>query len=161
MPTGTQIATHVECPEQYTGDRPRLFLAGGITGCPDWQADAFSQVGHLPIAVLNPRRRNFPIGDPNASEGQIVWEFNELSDADVILFWFPDSGRTIPQPIALLELGRYSALGRKIAVGADPNFVRRADVVIQTQLARPDITVRATLTQTVRDAIALLPDGDW
>lgn len=154
------LAAHIECPEQYTGDKPRLFLAGGIAGCPDWQAEAFGQIAHLPIAVLNPRRRHFPIGQPEAAEEQIVWEFGELTDADVILFWFPDSGPGIPQPIALLELGRYLALGRTVAVGADPNFVRRADVVIQTRLARPELTVRSTLRQTVADAVALLPQGD-
>ena len=34
-----------------------LFLAGGITNCPDWQADALALLSNQDITVANPRRK--------------------------------------------------------------------------------------------------------
>ena len=36
----------------------------------------------------NPRRKDFPINDPIASEEQITWEFEHLKNSDIIIFWF-------------------------------------------------------------------------
>ena len=33
-----------------------LFLAGGITNCPDWQIEAIRLLGNQDIVVANPRR---------------------------------------------------------------------------------------------------------
>jgi hypothetical protein len=35
---------------------PAVFLAGGITGCPDWQAELVRMLADVPVALLNPRR---------------------------------------------------------------------------------------------------------
>lgn len=51
-----------------------VFLAGGITGCPDWQAAVVRMVGDANVVLLNPRRENFPMDDPKASLDQILWE---------------------------------------------------------------------------------------
>ena len=125
---------YVEAPDPYHGDKPTVFLAGGITGCPDWQAQAADMLAHTELALLNPRRRNFPIHDPRASFQQIEWEFNALNDADVILFWFPASKSV--QPIAMYELGRHAVRNTRLFVGADPGYLRRQDVEIQLGLAR-------------------------
>ena len=144
-------AQYIEAPTHHTGSgTPSVFLAGGITDCPDWQSQAVALLGSLSIVIFNPRRADFPIHDPGAASEQINWEFTHLSRAQVILFWFPDSGPT-PQPIALYELGRHVALGHRVAVGADPAYVRRADVLIQLGLARPDCQVRATLEDACAD----------
>ena len=48
-----------------------LFLAGGISNCADWQkyfVDAFKKEN---IVLLNPRRANFPVNDPEAADAQI------------------------------------------------------------------------------------------
>ncbi len=148
------IARYVEAPEEYAGDRPSIFLAGGITGCPDWQADAARMLAGVPVAVLNPRRPHFDISDPTATEKQIRWEYTHLHRAAVVLFWFP-AGPS-PQPIALYELGAMAATDRRIAVGADPDYVRRADVRIQLELSRPEVVVRSDLAGTVAAAIAAL-----
>jgi len=114
--------------------RPHLFLAGGITGCPDWQ----HQVSHALVTrgfkgtILNPRRANFPIEDPSAAKEQITWEYEALRLADVILFWFP---KEQIQPIALFELGRWSFSGKRLVVGRDPEYPRRQDIDIQMELA--------------------------
>lgn len=144
---------YIECPQPYYptfDDDLSVFLAGGITGCPRWHDTATALLADYPVIVLNPNRTHFPIDDPNAADEQIRWEFDGLVKASGILFWFPDSG-PVPQPIALYELGRYAALDRRIAVGADPDYCRRTDVLVQLDLARPDITVRATLEETVQD----------
>jgi hypothetical protein len=102
------------------------------------------------VAVLNPRRANFPITDPGAAEEQITWEFRHLRLARVVLFWFP--GGPAVQPIALYELGFHAGNPAKpIAVGCDPGYVRAADVRHQMRLARPDLPVRDTLAQTCAD----------
>lgn len=149
---------YIEAPTPYSigaGDPPSVFLAGGITGCPNWQAQAAALLGDQRVVVINPNRKHFPIEDPNAADEQIRWEFDCLNKASVILFWFPDSG-SVPQPIALYELGWYAAKNRLIVVGADPSYCRRSDVLIQMELGRPDVTVRATLEETVADAALLL-----
>ena len=125
---------YVEAPDKYTGDLPTVFLAGGITDCPDWQQEAVGILAHTDLALLNPRRRNFPIHDPLAAFEQIEWEFEALNDADVILFWFAAS-RSV-QPIALYELGRHAVRNTRLIVGADPGYPRRQDVEIQLRLAR-------------------------
>jgi hypothetical protein len=133
----------VVAPDSLPADRPLLFLAGGITGCPDWQREMILLLEPLPKAWLlaNPRREDFPIADPGAAEVQIVWERGALRAAHAILFWFPREGLC---PIALYELGAWSMTQRPIFVGAHEDYPRRRDVEIQTRLARPDVSTRAT-----------------
>jgi len=112
-----------------------LFLAGGITNCPDWQSELIEKikdVNHL--VIYNPRRKNFPINDPNAAEEQIVWEFEHLSKAEIIVFWF---SRGSLNPIVLFELGKYGFIdGKIIIIGIDPEYERSQDVKIQTLLGK-------------------------
>lgn len=144
-------SVYVEAPTEYAGDRHAIFLAGGITDCPDWQADARTLIDRE--VVLNPRRANFPIHDSTAAAAQIDWEFRHLHRASVVLFWFAPGPS--PQPIALYELGRHAALQRRIAVGADPEYLRLADVHMQLSHARPELTVHDTLEATCREAVFL------
>jgi Nucleoside 2-deoxyribosyltransferase like len=148
---------YVEAPEDYRGGGPSIFLAGGITDCPDWQADAVRMLAGVPVTILNPRRRHFDTDDPTAAEAQIRWEHTHLDRAAVVLFWF--TAGPSPQPIALYELGRLADTGRPIAVGADPGYRRRADVRMQLALSRPGLVVRSDLAGTVAAAVAGLPGG--
>lgn len=116
----------------------KVFLAGGITNCPDWQSELIEKLKYLPkVTIYNPRRANFPIDDPNASEEQITWEYIHLQNADVVVFWF---SRGSLNPIVLYELGMWgnSRAGRPMIIGIDPEYERKQDVVIQTVLAKPD-----------------------
>lgn len=149
------MAIYCEAQTRYDGTEPAVFLAGGITGCPDWQAEARRELDPLPIAILNPRMANFPIHDPGAAPAQIAWEFEHLRRADVILFWFPDSGPVV-QPIVLYELGAHATSGKPIAVGCDPGYARRVDVVLQLGHIRPDVVVRDTLGATCADVRTLI-----
>ena len=118
----------------------RIFLAGGITNCPDWQSDVIDRLKDEPgITIYNPRRKNFPIGDPKAAEEQITWEYEKLADADVIAFWF---SRGSLNPIVLYELGKWgNSSDTEIVIGIDPEYERKQDVEIQTMLARPELDI--------------------
>ncbi len=142
---------YVEAPQPYPGPGPVLFLAGGISGCPDWQSEAATMLRDTPgLTVLNPRRTAFDLADPAAATEQITWEFTHLHRADVVLFWFAAGGSV--QPITLYELGVHVTRGVPLAVGADPGYPRRLDVEVQLALARPGLTVHDTLAGTVAAA---------
>lgn len=131
----------VVAPHNYTRrpERKTVFLAGGISNCPDWQSDAIAQLKDLPnVDVFNPRRPDFNIDDPAAAKAQINWEFRYLAKSDVILFWFPKETLC---PIALYELGYWNARRsmrdgeHRVFIGTHPEYARRFDVVEQTRLA--------------------------
>ena len=124
-------------------DEPNIFMAGGITGCPNWQQDMRKLLQDTHITLLNPRRADFPIGDPGAALEQITWEHDMLRETHAILFWFPKE--TIC-PIVLYELGAWSMKVKPIVVGMHPEYQRRQDVEIQTRLARPDVDIVYSLT---------------
>ena len=138
---------YVEAPTEYTGAALSVFLAGGITGCGNWQRELADALRDTDLVVLNPRRERFPINDPGASEAQIRWEFEHLRRATARLFWFPSATLC---PIALFELGAWSRGREPLFVGVDPLYARRADVETQLQLARPDVQV----VYSTRDLVA-------
>jgi Nucleoside 2-deoxyribosyltransferase like len=129
---------YVEAPETYDGHQRSLFLAGGIVGCPDWQRQVVEHLRDTELTLLNPRRANFPIDDPSAAEHQITWEHHHLRKATAICFWFPCETLC---PIVLYELGAWSMTEKRVFIGVHPDYQRRQDVVLQTGLARPDVTV--------------------
>ena len=146
---------YVEAPNAHRGPEPCLFLAGGITHCPDWQAEAVALLSEAAVVVLNPRRRLFDVSNRAAADGQIRWEYEHLKRADVVLFWF--CAGPSAQPIALYELGAMAAAGKRIAVGAHPDYSRRTDIRVQLALSRPELAVHGDLAGTVAAAVAALP----
>ena len=137
--------TYVAAPTEYLPDgRPSLFLAGGITGCGDWQWDFARRLEPTELVVFNPRRRHFPMDDPDAGGEQIRWEFRHLRRAAARLFWFPPATLC---PIALYELGAWSIAPGPLFVGVDPDYARRFDVESQTGLVRPDVRVAHSLDE--------------
>ncbi len=118
----------------------KLFLCGGITGCPDWQTYVIKELKDIEnLTIYNPRRKDFPINDKNAAEEQITWEYNHLFDSHIIIFWF---SRGSLNPIVLYELGMWGNSTDKIViVGIDPEYERKQDVLIQTKLARPEVPI--------------------
>lgn len=141
------MAIIIEAPNHLSKDRNiKLFLAGSITGCPDWQQYVLEKIKDTKrLTIYNPRRKNFPIDDPNAAEAQIIWEFEYLNKADIVSFWF-DKGSLAP--ITLLELGKYLLATKKTGfIGIDPEYKRKIDVEIQTRLARIDIPIVYSLDE--------------
>jgi len=117
-----------------------IFLAGGITNCPNWQNEVIEKLFDIPdLVIFNPRRDNFDTGDEKESDVQIEWEFKHLEKADMILFWFSEGSLN---PITLFEYGLWGRLRlptqgnvRRIFVGTHPNYPRSFDVRKQTSLA--------------------------
>lgn len=121
------------------------FLAGGITNCQEWQDRVIELLSDVDnnLVVFNPRRKNFPINDPNASLEQIQWEFDKLEQCDIFSMYF-DGPTKSDQPICFYELGRniermkqkfrYSWMNR-LVISCNSNFKRFNDVLIQTKLA--------------------------
>jgi len=124
------------------------FLAGGITNCWEWQnevikqLDSFTQDPRIKLDhlnIYNPRRKNFPIDDPNASTEQITWEFNNLQKMKIFSMYF--CGNTVSdQPICFYELGRNLEVFRAnndldhVVITVEGDFKRVQDVVIQVRL---------------------------
>ena len=129
---------YIEAVGPFEGGSKSLFLAGGITNCPDWQQSMVDLLRRQELVILNPRRKDFPIDDPSAAEEQIRWEHKMLRLADAVCFWFPCETLC---PIVLYELGALSMTEKPIFVGMHPDYQRRQDVEIQTQLVRPDVEV--------------------
>lgn len=126
-----------------------LFLAGGISGCPDWQKRAVRLLEPTEGIVVNPRRVGDLAPDGDTAADQIAWEHDALSRAHAVLFWFPCQTLC---PITLLELG--AAMQRpwqRLFVGTHSRYYRRFDVIEQLRLQRPEVQVRSALTQVISD----------
>jgi len=60
--------------QSIENNKIKIFLAGGITNCPDWQKIIIDKIKHTSnpyqktslknVTIFNPRRENFPIEDP-------------------------------------------------------------------------------------------------
>jgi Nucleoside 2-deoxyribosyltransferase like len=142
---------YIECPAEYlyAGSEPTLFLAGGITGAPDWQKEMVQRLAGSDLTLLNPRRAHWKT-KPGIEEEQIEWEHRHLAGADAILFWFP--AETIC-PIALYELGAWNSRPKKLFIGCDPAYQRRRDVEIQTRLERPSQVIAYSLDELAQQVL--------
>lgn len=130
---------YVEAPNRlwYSG-RTSVFLAGGISNCPNWQHELANKLRDTELFLINPRRHNFPMGDQVEGEKQIKWEHNYLRRANVVSFWFPEETLC---PITLFELGAVSATDKPLFVGCHPNYKRKFDIEIQLELRRPEVEI--------------------
>lgn len=132
--------------EEYYGDNLKLFLAGGITNCEDWQSKVLDELSKLQLdnlLVFNPRRKDFDVTDKNASRKQIEWEFKYLNDMDIFTMYFAKSENSV-QPICMYELGRHlermqhrfpKDWQNRIIIGIEDGYTRTQDVIIQSSLA--------------------------
>lgn len=129
---------------------PDIFLGGGITNCPDWQADVIALLEDHDGVMLNPRRSGEFTED--IADEQIRWEYHALRSADTVFFWFPKETLC---PITLFELGVFSQRPlTRLIVGTHTDYARRLDVVTQMELARPEVTVHTSIEQMVADYLS-------
>lgn len=135
----------VQCPVLYNKPKLKsLFMAGGISNCPEWQdqfIDIMSELSGIPhdFTLINPRREDFDVTNPRMSSDQIAWEYAHLQDADAISFWFSKEALC---PITLFELGAAIHNPYKpIFVGCHPHYARKFDVVHQLSIVRPEVQV--------------------
>jgi hypothetical protein len=127
---------------------PVLFLAGGITGTPNWQKEIITYLQHRNVCILNPRRENFPIGLPEEAKAQILWEYKSLHRADIISFWFPKETLC---PIVLYELGYWVTSDKPIFIGIEKGYQREWDVIIQTSLERNNVKLSYSINSLAND----------
>ncbi len=140
----------------------KIFLAGGICNCPDWQKIVIEHIqndvlsielskDYKDICLINPRRPNW-VEEPDAAKKQIEWEFDMLECCDVFTMYFV--GSESDQPICMYELGRNiermkekfpTTWEKRIIITCDKNYKRMNDVLIQTSLATND-KVKVNLT---------------
>ena len=136
----------------------KIFLAGGITNCPNWQSEAiklfYKEWGYKRTTLYNPRRPNFSFSK-FAAEQQVVWEYEHLKSADAIVFWFAKGS---VNPIVLYELGRWGTTDKIISIGCDPEYERSEDVIIQTRLACPDVVVHSKLIDVIKHLLISVYD---
>lgn len=130
---------------------PDIFLAGGVTYSPNWQKEALEMLVDTGLVVANPRRDEIISAIGETARQQIIWEFENLKSAKVVLFWFPNA-ETI---ITFLELGKELARESNIVVGVDPDYNRRFDIETQVHLELPRAVIYTTLDETVRAAAEL------
>ncbi len=122
--------------EQY---QLRVFLAGGISNCPDWQQDIIDLIVNChdwrpkQLLLINPRLANFdPTAGPEVIQNQVKWEFDCLNHiANLHLFWFPKETMC---PITLYELGRSVSSDISVLVGTHPEYQRLTTMKQQLQL---------------------------
>jgi len=142
---------YIEAPSHDMPERGRIsvFLAGGITDCPDWQAEAKAMFEDSAVAggvtLFNPRRATYEHTSMAAAQ-QVRWEYDRLRQAQVILFWFPKETLC---PITLYELGAWSMTGKPMVIGAHDDYARRMDVVLQTGFVRPEVNICTHLLAVV------------
>lgn len=135
-------APHLYIPKH---DEITVFLAGGITGCPDWQKEVIDQLyGFVgrddnQVVVYNPRQENFDITNQYAAYNQITWEYQYLNHVDIFSMYFV--GGTQIQPICMYELGRYiKSYDQNQVISVEKDYMRKEDVVIQVALATRGLT---------------------
>lgn len=140
---------YIEALNSYLPDKS-IFLAGGITNCPDWQQEIAQLLSKTDYTLLNPRRKNLAVNDPISALDQIAWEYHALRAAEMILFWFPCETLC---PITLYELGAWSMTDKPLYIGIHPKYERHKDIEIQIELVRPDVKIMYSL-KSLAEAIA-------
>ena len=136
------MAVIIECPNKIetheNTQNVNLFLAGGISNVPDWHSYVIRKLKDIKnLTIYNPRRQFFDTENKSLTEEQIIWEYEQLKNADIISFWF---AKETLNPITLYELGKWAnSTQKKIVIGIENGYARKDDVIIQTKLARSDI----------------------
>lgn len=142
----------IEAPESLlnSNDYYDLFLAGGITNCPDWQSDVLAKLADTDLTILNPRRSTAFTGD--IADEQIRWEYEALRVVETVLFWFPKETLC---PITLFELGVFSQRNEtRLVIGTHPEYARRFDVQVQMELARPNLVIHDNIDDMLKDYLS-------
>ena len=137
-------------PQTVESYQNSLFVAGAITGAPDWQTEFANDLRDTDLTLLNPRRETYNALDPDALREQIRWEHDGLRYASAISFWFPAGALCM---ISLYELGSWAhwrdenGQPKPLFVATQPDYARYEDVIIQMELERPDIKVVGSLDE--------------
>lgn len=131
-----------------------IFMAGGITGCPNWQNEIATDPRYKDskIFLINPRRDSFDCSKAESSQEQINWEYRHLQLSDKVFVWFPKEGACA---ITLFELGWLVGTNKDIAVGVEPGYARELDVYEQLKLRKPRLQIAKTLDELYSPLLSL------
>lgn len=137
----------ITAPEYYTSQHIKIFLAGGITNCHNWQRNVIDHLKYFEeyypklknAIVYNPRREDFGDLSPEKEYEQISWEHEYLKACDIFTCFF-DASESV-QPITLYELGRWAHKKENIITVVE-EYPRASDVLIQTALDHLDCYIR-------------------
>ena len=135
---------HIICPQELEVSSPSVFFAGGISNCPDWQSDLADLLAEENVTAFNPRRPDFPMNDPSASDAQIKWEHRYLKHATAVSFWFP---KETVCPITLYELGTYTYKDTPVFVGVHPDYERDVELLALMRVHSPHLKVVRSLDE--------------
>ena len=127
---------YLEAPnyENIRDDESVVFLAGPITGAPNWQPEVtnlLKQYSESNYVIANPRRQETTSGYFNDYEfsEQVDWEIKHLQYADqkgAILFWFPKEEFSVPTrdyaQTSRFELGYFVRNNPYIFIGIESGF---------------------------------------
>lgn len=148
----------VQAPSEIKSDDGiKLFIAGGISNCPQWQDQLIKKLindsrliyPNKKIILINPRCEDCPLEEP-----QTKWEYKKLRKSDIIIFWFSIGSLN---PIALFEYGSYiKSRSKKIIVGCDPDYLRKNAVIIQTKLVHPKFKVNENFDDFYNEIVETL-----
>lgn len=142
------MAQIITAPSIETPVHKTVFLAGGITGCKDWQSEVIKELICDDITIFNPRQEHFDITDTSAADKQIAWEYKRLEQMDVFSMYFCASDSD--QPICMYELGRNivhmqnrfpSSWENRIIISVEDGYKRKKDVIVQVGLCAPKLLV--------------------
>ncbi|MFH1917236.1 MAG: nucleoside 2-deoxyribosyltransferase domain-containing protein [Nanoarchaeota archaeon] len=152
-------------------DAPLIFLAGPITGAPDWQAAAYDIIHTRSpdLYVANPRRP-IDVGSKDFSKDmyaeQVDWESHHLAIAGktgVILFWYAlEVNHNCRRPYSQTtrqEFGEWvnehKHAGTKIVVGIEPEHPAQKYITYRLPKECPEIPIFSELEATCVEAIRL------
>lgn len=135
----------IRFPAMVDADARSLFLAGGISRPEDWRGAVVDTLRSNDIAVIDPRRDDYPTTEPGVRE-QVAWELRHFQGASLVAFWFPAESLC---PIALLELGGCCSSNVPVVVGAHPQYARRLDLQVQLSLRRPEVELVDSIPELV------------
>ena len=137
-----------------------VFLAGGISNCPDWQSEVIDRLKNDEflksmnnIVIDNPRREFFDVSQEDdvllqSEKDQIEWEFDKLESCDIFSIYFCNSSSV--QPICMYELGRNIVRMQekfphdwqiRIVISVEDGYIRKKDVLLQSELALGGLNV--------------------
>ena len=126
-------------PLPFNFQRQSIFVAGGISNCPDWQSEMTTLMDSNIFDVVNPRRDSGFDKTGATAEEQIIWEHRALGLVDSCIFWFPKETLC---PITLLELGKMLVRAHhhavRLAIGWHPEYQRAFDLDVQIRLEHPE-----------------------
>lgn len=148
----------ITSPAESSETSQTLFLAGGISNCPDWQSPVAELLEErTTLTVFNPRRNGWNMENSDEeSTKQIIWEHKHLDQSETILFWFPMETLC---PITLFEYGKFLVSGKALIVGAHPEYQRRLDLEVQTKLERPNLKVWDNLDDMIHAYVSRIEQG--